>query len=108
MNKFRKYLLIAFLTFFSVLLYADETIRIATGNPAGIYYKLGKALKEILEETNPGYKVEIISTSGSIENAELIRNNLADIAFIQNDIAYDFITGENLFPEGSSSMKGIA
>ena len=59
-----------------------KEITIATGSIDGEYYKTALLYKELLEKEK--VKVNIINTSGSIENLELIEQNKVDIAFVQN------------------------
>ncbi|GGD32105.1 hypothetical protein GCM10012288_02550 [Malaciobacter pacificus] len=59
-----------------------KEITIATGSKSGQYYETALKYKELLEKEK--VKVNIINTSGSIENLELIQSNKVDIAFVQN------------------------
>jgi len=59
-----------------------KEITIATGSIHGQYYQTALKYKELLEKEN--VKVNIIKTSGSIENIKLLNEYKADIAFIQN------------------------
>jgi TRAP transporter TAXI family solute receptor len=67
--------------------------RIAAGDTSGVYFKYGKALAEIIGD-RANSDVTVISSGGSAENIRLLRENRAELAFIQNDImtyAYDGI-----------------
>jgi len=55
---------------------------IATGSKEGQYYKTALLYKKILEKEK--VKVNIITTSGSIENLQLLQENKVDVAFVQN------------------------
>ncbi len=55
---------------------------IATGSKEGEYYKTALLYKEILEKEK--VKVNILTTSGSIENLKLLEEKKADVAFVQN------------------------
>lgn len=59
-----------------------KEITIATGSKSGQYYQTALRYKELLEKEK--VTVNIINTSGSIENLELVSTNKADIAFVQN------------------------
>jgi TRAP transporter TAXI family solute receptor len=59
-----------------------KEITIATGSKSGQYYETALKYKELLEKEK--VKVNIINTSGSIENLELVQSNKVDIAFVQN------------------------
>ena len=58
---------------------------IATGSKGGQYYKTALLYKQILEEEK--VKVNIITSSGSVENIKLLNEKKADIAFVQNGIS---------------------
>ncbi|MBU3014097.1 TAXI family TRAP transporter solute-binding subunit [Poseidonibacter lekithochrous] len=60
---------------------------IATGSKNGQYYKTALIYKEILEKQK--VKVNILTSKGSIDNLQLIKEKKADVAFIQNGIDYD-------------------
>jgi TRAP transporter TAXI family solute receptor len=64
-----------------------KEITIATGSIAGTYYKTALAYKKLLEKEN--VKVTIINSAGSLENIELLKQNKADIAFVQNGTITD-------------------
>ncbi len=74
-----------------------KEITIATGSKNGNYYKTALAYKKLLEEDK--VKVNIITSKGSIENIELLKQNKADIAFLQNGT----ISGDE-----SSNIKSMA
>jgi uncharacterized protein len=102
-----KYWIVTLLILVSSLLLTgveQTTLTIATGNKDGVYFKLGKALETILENDNSNLNVVVLQTSGSNENAELIRNKTADIAFMQNDTAYNFSNGSQQI----ESLRGLA
>lgn len=59
-----------------------KEITIATGSKSGRYYETALKYKELLEKEK--VTVNIINTTGSIENLELVQQNKVDIAFVQN------------------------
>jgi len=61
-----------------------KEITIATGSKSGNYYKVALKYKKLLAEQN--VKVNIINTSGSMENLALLKNGKADIGFVQSGI----------------------
>lgn len=58
-----------------------KEIVIATGSETGAYYKIAKLYREALAEE--GIELEIINSSGSGENINLLLDKKADLAFIQ-------------------------
>jgi TRAP transporter TAXI family solute receptor len=91
----------------------DESyISIATGGTGGTYYPLGGAMATVLNNADIGIQANAQSTGASIENVELIHNGDAEIAFIQNDVAYYAFNGEEFFDadkqvEGSEATAGV-
>lgn len=61
-----------------------KLITIATGSVNGEYYQTALKYKQILKKQK--VKVNIVTTSGSLENLELLEKKKVDIAFIQNGI----------------------
>ncbi len=57
-------------------------ITIATGSKNGNYYKTALRYKKLLEKDN--VKVNVLTSSGSIDNIKLLKKHKVDIAFIQN------------------------
>jgi TRAP transporter TAXI family solute receptor len=57
---------------------------IATGSKDGQYYKTAMIYKKILEDEK--VKVNILTTSGSVENLQLLNEKKVDMAFVQNGI----------------------
>ena len=61
-----------------------KEITIATGSKQGQYYQTALRYKELLKTEQ--VKVNIINTSGSMENIQLLEDNKVDVAFVQNGI----------------------
>ena len=61
-----------------------KEITIATGSKQGQYYQTALKYKELLKKEN--VKVNIINTTGSMQNIELLESKKVDIGFIQNGI----------------------
>ena len=80
-----------------------EGIRIATGKETGIYYSVaGKLLQQQLGST----RSELIPTNGSVQNIEMLKSGLADVAFCQYDALItaagadmDILVIKRLYPE---------
>ncbi|KAB7892816.1 TAXI family TRAP transporter solute-binding subunit [Poseidonibacter ostreae] len=69
---------------------SKKEFTIATGSKDGQYYKTALLYKEILEKQK--VKVNIITSNGSIDNLNLLKEKKADMAFIQNGIDHDVST----------------
>lgn len=74
-------------------------ISIATGGTGGTYYPLGGAMANIITNSDMGVEATAQATGASVENVELIHNGDAEVAFIQNDIAYYAYNGIEQFDE---------
>ena len=62
----------------------DKELSIATGSVNGTYYKSALKYKELLAKQH--VKLNIITTTGSVENLDLVNAKKADIAFVQGGI----------------------
>lgn len=64
-----------------------SNLRLATGGPTGAYFAFGKQYRDVL--ARHGIEVEIVNTSGSIENLRLLRDPEAGVhaAFAQGGTA---------------------
>lgn len=84
-------------------------INIATGGTSGTYYPLGGAMADIFNRNIDGVNASAQSTGASVANINLIRDNSAQIALVQNDIAYYAVNGTEMF-EGNQyeGLKGLA
>lgn len=83
-------------------------ISIATGNTGGTYYPLGGALSTILNGANLGYTATAQATGASVENLQLIDKGDAEIALVQNDVAYYAVNGtENFQGNKLDKIRGL-
>ncbi|MEH6626796.1 MAG: TAXI family TRAP transporter solute-binding subunit [Motiliproteus sp.] len=60
------------------------SISIATGNPKNAYYQFATEYKESLQQQ--GIDLNVISSEGSVENLQLLREGKVDMAFVQGGI----------------------
>lgn len=67
-------------------------IRIATGSPTAVYYAVGTALADIIEQELPGVDASVLVTAASAENVSLISGSRAEIGFTQADILVSGVT----------------
>lgn len=61
-----------------------KEITIATGSKSGQYYQTALKYKELLEKEK--VKVNIVTSTGSIENIKLLEEKKVDVAFVQNGV----------------------
>jgi hypothetical protein len=84
------------------------TLRIATGSKTGVYYPMGCGLKSVIEAEFGNVLIEVLETSGTLENLNLIDKGQVDFALVQNDTAYYFSRGEAMFNLPSNKALAIA
>ena len=60
-------------------------LSIATGSPNGMYYLKANQYSDLIRKE--GFRVDILKTAGSVENLQLLKEDKADIAFIQGGVA---------------------
>ncbi|MFQ6118581.1 MAG: TAXI family TRAP transporter solute-binding subunit, partial [Methanosarcinales archaeon] len=85
-----------------------EDIVFATGGKAGTYFAISKGVVRAVKKDYPGLNFLILNTEGAIENARLIDTDACDIALVQNDVAYYYKIGKEIFKFPSNKMQGIA
>jgi TRAP transporter TAXI family solute receptor len=66
---------------------------IAAGGTTGVYYSYARALARELETRDPGLRVEVRATSGSMENLRLLADGQATLAFSAADAAAEGAEG---------------
>lgn len=84
------------------------TVRLATGSKTGVYYPLGYGIKKVIEEAFPDVLVEVVETTGTLDNLRLIDNEQVDLALVQNDSAFYFSHGEAMFNLPSTKAEAVA
>lgn len=62
-----------------------RSFTLAAGSKAGAYYAFAEDYKQNLEKN--GTEVNILSTTGSLENIRLLKDGKADFAFVQSGLA---------------------
>lgn len=67
-----------------------------TGGTSGTYYPLGGAIAKIITDET-GIQTDALSSNASADNIIALRDNEAEIAFTQTDVASDAVAGENAF-----------
>jgi TRAP transporter TAXI family solute receptor len=77
-----------------------QRLRIATGDPAGVYVRYGSGLAAAVERKVPWLShPEVLRTDGSVENLRMLADGRADVAFAASDVAADAVNGEGVFTE---------
>lgn len=84
--KFNAMITAVLLSFAGMASAAPESLRFCTGGEGGFYQDLGTAIgKSIVKGTE--IKLDVLTTGGSVENADLLKDGDCDIAIMQADAA---------------------
>lgn len=84
-------------------------VSIASGWVVGVYFPLAGAISRIAHEKLPDIKITVESSGASVANAKLIASGDADLAILQNDIAYYAFQGAKpMFDKPVPNIRGVA
>jgi uncharacterized protein len=83
----------------------DLFVTIATGGTSGVYYPIGGAMASVFEEAL-GIDTSVQSTGASIENINLITNDLAELAITMSDAVQQAYEGSGAF-EGETPNENL-
>lgn len=84
-------------------------VSIASGWVVGVYFPLAGALSRIAHEKLPDIKITVESSGASVANAKLIASGDADMAILQNDIAFYALQGTKpMFDKAVPNIRGVA
>jgi TRAP transporter TAXI family solute receptor len=88
---------------------AVDTIRIATGDPDGVYLLLGNALAHAYKKDVPSARVSTVASGGLSASLDEIERRSADLTFTTADAAYAAHTeGSSLAPRRHAGIRAIA
>lgn len=88
---------------------ARKFVSIASGWVVGVYFPLAGALSRIAHEKLPDIKITVESSGASVANAKLIASGDADLAILQNDIAFYAYQGTKpMFDKAVPNIRGVA
>jgi len=79
----------------------------STGGSHGTYYGFGKVLAEKIGETT-STSLTVVTSGGSQENIEAMREGYADLGFVQTDVAAYAYNGTRLFNEIGNDFSTVA
>ena len=84
-----------------------ENITLLTGGEAGVYFPLGVAMADIIDTSFDNVSATGVSSGASVSNAEQLNNGEAQLALVQNDIAFYGAEGNNMFSEPLDNYSGV-
>ncbi len=84
-------------------------ITILTGGASGTYYPIGGAMAKIINKYVKGVEATAVTSGASVANARKLGDKEAELALLQNDIAYYAYNGIEMFKEKPvRNIRGIA
>lgn len=87
---------------------AKKFVTIASGWVTGVYYPLAGAISRIAHEKLTDVKITVESSGASVANAKLIASGDADLAILQNDIAFYALKGQKpMFDKPVENIRGV-
>ena len=81
-------------------------LTMASGWVTGVYYPLSGAMSRIAYEKMDNISLSVESSGASVANAKLIGSGDADLAILQNDIAFYAFNGEKMFDQAITNIQG--
>lgn len=85
-------------------------VTLASGWVVGVYYPIAGAMSRVVYDANIGIRLTVESSGASAANAGLIASGDADLAIVQNDIAfyaYEGVTLPRFEQEPVKNMRGV-
>ena len=61
------------------------TLTFATGQRGGLYHELGQAIADEGQQAHPHLRIQLVETTGSLDNANRLQKQTAHLALLQND-----------------------
>jgi len=87
---------------------ARRYVSIASGWVMGVYFPLAGAISRIAHVNLPDIKITVESSGASVANAKLIASGDADLAILQNDIAFYALQGiKPIFDKAVPNIRGV-
>lgn len=84
-------------------------LTMVTGGTAGTYYPIGTAIAGIITDNVDNAEATAVTSDGSVANANSLGNKEAELALIENSIAYYAHQGIRMFEEEPvTDIRGIA
>ena len=62
-----------------------QQLRFSTGSTSGLYFEIASHIGELAEARIDGLDIEILASSGSLDNVQKLISAESDLAIVQND-----------------------
>ena len=72
-------------------------LTLATGSTSANYYAIGGVMSTVMNPVLTKSNITVTSTGASKANVQLLQDNEADLAILQNDVAFYAANGQDLF-----------
>lgn len=83
-------------------------VTILTGGEQGVYFPLGGAMSQIINDNFDDISATGVSTGASVVNINDVQDGMGELALVQNDVAYYAQEGTIMFEEVADNFSGIA
>lgn len=80
---------------------------IGTGSLYGVYYRVGSAVCQLVNETVEKIDCGAVPTAGSLANMEGLRDGSLDIAVVQSDWQHHAVNGTGPFASGDGAHENL-
>jgi TRAP transporter TAXI family solute receptor len=86
----------------------DDEVTILTGGEQGVYFPIGGAMAQIITQHVDGVKATGVTSGASVVNSNDLNDGKAELALVQNDIAFYAHAGSHMFNQVTNNFLGIA
>lgn len=87
---------------------AIEAYSFSTGSPGGNYYPIGGAIAQVWSDQLENIQVNSYSSNASVANCRLLASGDAQLALVQNNVAYWAFSGIGIFEDKpNDKLRGI-
>ena len=83
-------------------------LSMVTGGAGGVYFPLGQGIAKLLNEHLLDVETVAEEGNGSTANVNLVKQGIAALAFVQNDVAFRAVNGMKPFREPVKNLRLIA
>ena len=90
---------------FTLSVMGKEKISVASSPKHISYYMLAKSMSDIFDTKNIDYQIKPLATHGSVENINMLLKGKADMAIVQNDVAYFAKNGLRSFSTKNNNLR---
>lgn len=74
-----------------------QILTIGTADSGGTMYPVGKAIAQIIEDSDKQIKVNTSASNGSLSNVQALKNGEVDLGLVSGDVAFAAVNGTDEF-----------